>query len=196
VAVTARAFRDRENENQVDISLVRRVLAGDTAAKAELKHKYLFQFASWIRRWVPHSRWVDDYAGAAVDELFKEAGSYNPGLASFRTWARRVAYTKVIKCIRDWQTERCDDSLDDEGAEEMPCLLGPEDDHVTIRVREEIAKLPYERMAAVAWRLYYGMTDRQIAARLHIPKRKVSYRRKQGYRTLKRTLGEFADLWI
>jgi FixJ family two-component response regulator len=65
--------------------------------------------------------------------------------------------------------------------------------HFTV---ELALKLPEIGCLSLVPPLYYGLTDPEIAVQLGIAKRKVSYRRRQGMRTLGRTLGEFASLWI
>jgi RNA polymerase sigma factor (sigma-70 family) len=180
--------RERAAENRFDVALVLRVLAGDRAAEVELYHKYHTRFLNWIRRWLRHKEWADDFAEEAVIQLFQVLPQYRPELSSFSTWAHRVAYTKVMKCIRDLHTERDDVSADDLFLEFLPALTGPEDDYVASRLHEEVACLEREQRAAVGGPYFDGLNDTELAARLRMPRRRVCYRRRQGMAALRRRL--------
>jgi RNA polymerase sigma factor (sigma-70 family) len=190
-----RTVHDRTVENQCDTALVLRACDWDEAAQAELYHKYHDQFLTWIRRWLRHKEWATDFADAAIAQLFEVLPQYKPELSSFRTWAYRVAYTGVIKYIRDLHTERDDVSADDLFLEFLPALTGPEQDYAARRLREEVANLVPEQRAAVGGPLD-GLTDVELSALLSIPKRRVCYRRRQALAELRKRLIDVARTWI
>ena len=183
--------RDRTADNQTDVDLARRVLAGDRAAESELLATYRAIFLGWSRRtFRKGNRWTEDYAQVATIKLFKVLNKYRPELSSFWSWAHIVAKSAIFTFISQQATERNDVSLDELMDDAMPALLGPEEEYIFRRVCEEVENLVPEQRAAVRGPYYDDLSDEEVADRLHIPVRRVCYRRKQGKAVLRVRLSD------
>jgi RNA polymerase sigma factor (sigma-70 family) len=183
--------RDRTADNQTDVDLVRRTNAGDRAAESELLTKYRAIFLGWAcRSFRKGNRWTEDYAQVATIKLHKVLNGYRPDLSPFWSWAHIVAKSAIFNFISEQASERNDVSLDELMDEAEPALLGPEEEHIFRRVREEVENLVPEQRAAVRGPYYDDLSDEELADRLHIPVRRVCYRRKQGKAVLRERLSD------
>lgn len=179
MAVCTKA-RDRPTADQHDVALVARVIAGDKSAEDDLWHRYHEQFRRWVQRWNHINEWESLFVDAATSQLFEVLPHYKPEFSAFRSWAFSVARCAVLKQVRDLCINRADIALDEFLEDVLPALLRPEDDFLSSRVDEEVDRLDPERRAAVRGHFYEGKTDEEIAEELHIPRRRVNYRRQQG----------------
>jgi len=195
MAVAAGA-RDRAEGNNRDNALIRRIRAGDEAAYAELWHKYHNLFLNWVRRWLRFPEWERECADHALAVLFEELPKYEPGRSAFCSWAHMVGRSAIVKHIHDLSIDRADFPLDDIVEDLMPALVGPLDDFVAGRIREEVRNLAPQQGAAVGGHYFEDKTDDEIAAELHIPRRRVNYRKQQGLAELKERLCDVASTWI
>jgi RNA polymerase sigma factor (sigma-70 family) len=182
--------RDRVEENRSDVSLVGLAVGGDAIAWERLDDRYRALYRQWIRNWLKHRQWLDDCTATAVNELYRKLPQYKPALSAFATWAYRVARTRCIKFVRDYRTNREVVSTDEPSFESIPALHGPEHDHIMRRVHDEVAKLEPEQRRAVEGHFFEGLSDEELEEELHIPRRQVCYRRKQGLAILKRQLAD------
>ncbi len=188
MAVCARV-RDWTAYNQTDVDLVRRVLAGDGAAESELLTKYRAIFLGWIcRTFRKGNRWNEDYAQVAIIKLYKVLNRYHPEKSPFWSWAHIVGKTAIFTYISKQAAERNEVSLDELMDVAEPALLGPDEEHIFRQVYEEVENLVPEQRAAVRGPYYDGYSDEELADKLHLPVRRVCYRRKQGKAVLRKKL--------
>jgi RNA polymerase sigma factor (sigma-70 family) len=189
--VACTKVRDWTADDRTDVDLVGRALAGDRAAESELLTKYRAIFLGWVcRTFRKGNRWTEDYAQEAAIKLHKVLGDYRPERSPFWSWAHIVARTAIFTFISKQATERNDVSLDALMDDAVPALLGPEEEHIFLRVREEVENLTPEQRAAVKGPYYDGLSDEELADTLHIPVRRVCYRRKQGKVVLRERLSD------
>jgi RNA polymerase sigma factor (sigma-70 family) len=188
--------RDRVGENRSDVSLAERAVGGDMAAWNKLYVRYKALFFLWMRGWLKHKEWAEDCAVAGVEALYEALPQYKPERSAFSTWAYRVAYTGVIKFIRDSHDKRNDISSDELLAEVIPALHGPKYDYIMRRLHEEVDRLEPMQHAAVAGHFFYGYSDQEISDLYNIPRRKVCYRRRQGIVALAKRLSDIAFMSI
>jgi RNA polymerase sigma factor (sigma-70 family) len=183
--------RDWTADDRADVDLVGRALAGDQAAESELLGKYRAIFLGWVcRTFRKGNRWTEDYAQEAAIKLHKVLIEYRPERSPFWSWAHIVAKTAIFTFISKQATERNDVSLDALMDDALPVLLGPEEEHIFLRVREEVENLAPEQRAAVRGPYYDGLSDDELALMLGLPRRRVCYRRRQGMAAIRERLSE------
>jgi len=183
-------IHDRTVGNRCDTALVLRARDGDIDAFNSLYHKDHKLIVCWVRSWLRYEEWVDECTDDAIAVLSRKLPQYRPERASFCSWAYRVARTAVIKHVRVLGISRVDVPIDLLMEDDLLAFFGPEFDFLSRRVEEEVKRLEPEQRAAVYGYFYEGKTDEEIAEELHIPRRRVCYRRKQGLVELRRRLSD------
>jgi len=182
--------RDRSAGNCRDIALVLRARDGDIAAFESLYLKYRKLIVCWVRTWLRYEEWVDEFTDDAINVLRSKLPEYRSERASFCSWAYRVARSAAIKHARVVGTKLAVVPIDLLMEDELPAFYGPEYDFLSSRVEEEVIRLEPEQRAAVYGYFYEGKTDDEIAEELHIPRRRVCYRRRQGLAVLRKRLSD------
>jgi RNA polymerase sigma-70 factor, ECF subfamily len=182
--------RDRSAGNSCDAALVLRARDGDIVAFDSLYRKYHKLIVCWVREWLRCESWVDEFTDQAIVVLRKELPGYRPDGASFCSWAYRVAKSATIKHARTLGLNRDEVAFDLLGEDALVDPMGPEDAYVAKRVREEVENLDFVQRAALRGPFYDGLSDEELADELHLPVRRVCYRRKQAKSVLRKRLSD------
>ena len=136
--------------------------------------------------------------GAAQDvvqEVFLRAwrasGSFDPQLASLRTWLFAIARNVVVDearrfAVRPWQRQ-----LTDDAAQDAPAVAPADEHHVDVWVVEEaLRRISAEHRAAIVQTHLRGRPYAEVAAELGVPVGTVRSRVFYGLKALRLALDE------
>ena len=159
---------------------IRRSIAGDHAAFAEIVSRYRSTVAALAYRLCGDAATAEDIAQDAFVHAWQALPRFR-GEASLRTWLYRIASNTAIQRLRSARPTVSLDGTDLPGRDALPQesidvadeAPGPESqtlrDEQREAVRRAILKLPPESRAALVLREYDELPYREIAAALGIP---------------------------
>jgi RNA polymerase sigma factor (sigma-70 family) len=163
---------------QHDILLVKRAVAGDQRAFAELLSRYRDAIFFMLLKMVNNSDDADDLTMEAFGKAFKSIQQYTPNYA-FSTWLFKIATNNCIDFIRKRRGGTLI-SIDhaNENPDEVPIHiqtdeLDPEESMISQQkvklMREIVSKLKPRYRRLVEMRYFNEMSYEEIAAELELP---------------------------
>jgi RNA polymerase sigma-70 factor (ECF subfamily) len=187
---------------QVVNLLVRRCIAGDSAAWEEIVRRYNRRIYNICYRFAGAGDDAEDLTQEVFIKMYRTLNSYDVGRGAFMTWVTTITRNLLVDHFRKTKQDRVTDSLDSapsQHEEAMPLSdqiedKGPAPDaHVQSReagdtVHQALQKLSPELREAVILRDLQDMDYREIAAVLKVPEGTVKSRINRGRAELARLL--------
>jgi RNA polymerase sigma-70 factor (ECF subfamily) len=169
---------DEGTNPQVDIDLVRRVQAGDSAAFDLLVRKYQHRVAALIGRYIPDWSECQDVAQEAFLRAYRAIGNFR-GDAQFYTWLHRIAVNTAKNHLVAHNRRPPTDDIDVSDAEQFESGLRLRDNDTPERelmrqqmeqtVMRAVDGLPEELRTAITLREVEGLSYEEIAGRMDCP---------------------------
>ena len=163
---------------QVDVDLVRRVQAGDSAAFDLLVRKYQHRVAALIGRYIPDWSECQDVAQDTFIRAYRAIGGFR-GDAQFSTWLHRIAVNTAKNHLVSGNRKPPTDDIEIEDAEQFESGLRLRDNDTPERelmrqqleqtVLRAVEELPPELRDALTFREVEGMSYEEIAERMDCP---------------------------
>jgi RNA polymerase sigma-70 factor, ECF subfamily len=166
------------SEREVDLTLVRRVQAGDKTAFDLLVKKYQSKIAKLIARFIRDAAEVEDVTQEAFIKAYRGLANFR-GESAFYTWMYRIAINTAKNHLVSTGRKTPDISIDAQEAEQYEGVsylkeyATPESltlaDEVKQTVFESIEKLPMELKTAITLRELEGLSYEEIAQVMDCP---------------------------
>jgi RNA polymerase sigma-70 factor, ECF subfamily len=187
---------------QVTAMLVRRCIAGDTAAWEEIVQNYNRRIYNICYRFAGSGNDAEDLTQEVFIKMYRTLSSYDPSKGAFVTWVTTITRNLLVDHFRKTKQDRQTDSLDapvssQEDAqplsEQIQDQSAPPDSHVRNRelgetVHAALAKLSPELREAVILRDLQDFDYKEIATVLKVPEGTVKSRINRGRAELARLL--------
>lgn len=188
------------SEDDIDVSLMFRVKAGDHAAFAELVERHQNAVVGTVAKMLGRPDDAEDVAQQVFLRLWKSAPRYKP-TAKFTTFLFTITRNLVFNETRR-KKRRKEHSLDEQEDEWNQSLAAPSSEspdqsaqHEELRraVDKAIADLPEKQRMAVILRRYEHMAYEDIAATLDLSVSAVKSQLFRARTTLREALGSFLE---
>jgi RNA polymerase sigma-70 factor, ECF subfamily len=187
---------------QVAALLVRRCLAGDTAAWEELVQRHHRRIYNICYRFAGSADDAQDLTQDVFIKMFRTLQSYDVGKGAFMTWVTTITRNLLVDHFRKTKQDRVTDSLDaapSEHEDSQPLSEQLEDQAATPDARAQsqqvgeavhkaLQKLSPDLREAVILRDLQDMDYRDIATVLKVPEGTVKSRINRGRAELARLL--------
>ena len=172
-------------------ALVARVAAGDQAAFASFYDQLAPAVFGVVRRVLRDPAQAEEVTQEVFVELWRQAGRFDAGRASVKTWAVMIAHRRAVDRVRSEQAHR---DRQERTFVEEPAPSGPEDAAVEAeerqRARRAMDGLPPAQRQALELAFYDGLTHVEIAERLDVALGTVKTRIRDGLIRLRASAGE------
>ncbi len=154
-----------------DAELMLRVKDGDSLSFAVLLEKHRAPVIHFLYRMVQDQATSEELAQEVFLRVYRSRTSYEP-TAKFTTWLFRIATHLALNWLRDRRNERCQESLDQEAAQQPARQIADGRPSVEERlvkqarldeIRRAVSELPDKQRAAVLMHKYEGMEYSQIS---------------------------------
>jgi RNA polymerase sigma-70 factor (ECF subfamily) len=190
------------DENQASALLVRRCVAGETAAWEEIVRQYNRRIYNLCYRFAGSPDDAQDLTQEVFIKIYRTLGSFDGAKASFVTWVTTVTRNLLVDHFRKGKYDRMTDSLDAPiGEEEDGLAISAQlqdqgqtpDQKLESRETKELVhralqKLSPELREAVILRDLQDMDYKEISQILKIPEGTVKSRINRGRTELARLL--------
>ncbi len=189
---TARRYREPvdvgADEGARQRRLVARLVAGDETALGLLHDAHAGYVYSLALRVCRDRTMAEDITQEVFVQVWERADTYEPSLASVRTWLGLLAHRRAVDRVRREESRR---TREDRDHRRGPGAPAPVDDVVlqtltSERVRAALGGLPAEQRACVVLAYFEGRTFREVAATIGIPEGTAKSR-------IRLALGRLAD---
>lgn len=168
----------RKDRPGVDLTIVKRVQAGDDAAFNLLVRKYQHKVANLVSRYVYDAGYIEDITQEVFIKAYRAIGGFR-GDSAFYTWLYRIAINTAKNYLvaqsrrppntdvepQDAELTEAGHNLRDVGTPESNLLTQELADRVARSVRE----LPEELKMAITLRELEGLSYEEIAAVMDCP---------------------------
>jgi RNA polymerase sigma-70 factor (ECF subfamily) len=171
----------------IDAHLLTRVAAGDRAAFAEIYDRFSRPLYATAHRILNDATEAQDIVHDAFITLWEKASTFETTRGTAFSWALTLTRNRAIDRLRSRRrrSELLESSaLSDLGLDENSS--GPSADHSAATsdqataVRAAVATLPADQQTALELAFFSGLTQEEIAARLHTPLGTVKARIRRG----------------
>jgi len=187
---------------QIIAMLIRRCLAGEAAAWAEIVQQYNRRIYNICYRFAGTPDAAQDLTQEVFIKMYRTLGSYDVERGAFVTWVTTVTRNLLVDHFRKTRQDRMTASLDSAASEhedalplgeQIPDKAQPPDARVQSREAQEMVhaalqKLSPELREAVILRDLQDMDYREIAGLLKVPEGTVKSRINRGRAELARLL--------
>lgn len=85
---------------QIEIDLIQRCISNERSAQRQLYDRVLPYLTTIASRYLHDRSFLKDVLQEAFIDLFKNMEKYDPGIASFKTWAVRILINQCLKANR------------------------------------------------------------------------------------------------
>lgn len=154
-----------------DVSIMKRLTAGDTTAAGELYDRYGRQVYALACRMLEDAATAEDVTQECFVKVWQRAGQFDPKRGRLATWVLHIAYTTTVDVIRtrkrvqpsrfDEQPEETDHAADTAGDAETAVLAE--------QVRSALLRLPGEQRQVLDMAYWGAMSQQEMATALGIP---------------------------
>jgi len=189
-------------ESPLTASLVRRCIAGDTAAWEELVREHSRRIYNICYRFTGSSSDAEDLTQDIFIKVYRSLGTFDSRKGAFTTWVTTMTRNLLVDHFRRSKQERMTDSMDAAPAadEDAPTLgeriedVKPSPEAILTRkdkqrlVHEALQKVSPDLREAVILRDIQDMDYREIAEVLKVPEGTVKSRINRGRAELARLL--------
>jgi RNA polymerase sigma-70 factor (ECF subfamily) len=175
-----------------EVELIRKIGQGDRASFAEFYEKFGGVIYSTAMRVLNDPRDAEDVAQEVFVMIWEKANMYDPTRGKPLTWAVTMTRNKSIDRLRSLQRRfRLRDELENEAAAaDVTTDRVPLDDVETQErgqiLRSAVMKLSKEQREVIEMAYFSGLTQNEIADRLHEPLGTVKARIRRGMIKLRR----------
>jgi RNA polymerase sigma-70 factor (ECF subfamily) len=186
---------------QVVAMLVRRCIAGDSAAWEEIVQTYNRRIYNICYRFAGSGDDAEDLTQEVFIKMYRTLPSYDSSKGAFVTWVTTITRNLLVDHFRKTKQDRLTDSIDASSehedslplSEQIQDQSAPPDAHVRGRevkeaVHAALAKLSPELREALILRVLQDMDYREIATVLKVPEGTVKSRINRGRAELARLL--------
>ena len=199
---TRNSGENRLDEAQVVGLLVRRCIAGDSAAWEDIVQRHHRRIYNICYRFAGTSDDAQDLTQEVFIKIYRTLGSFDAGKGAFMTWVTTVTRNLLVDHFRKTKQDRMTDSLDtapSEHEDAQPLSTQIADPsrsaHEQVQSRETreavhqaLQKLSPELREAVILRDLQDMDYKEIAGALRVPEGTVRSRINRGRAELARLL--------
>ena len=189
-------------ESPLTASLVRRCIAGDTAAWEELVREHSRRIYNICYRFTGSSSDAEDLTQDVFIKVYRSLGTFDSRKGAFTTWVTTMTRNLLVDHFRRSKQERMTDSMDaaPSADEDAPTLgeriedVKPSPEAILTRkdkqrlVHEALQKVSPDLREAVILRDIQDMDYREIAEVLKVPEGTVKSRINRGRAELARLL--------
>lgn len=164
--------------------------SGDRTAFVALFGRYAGRIKAFLIRSGASETMAEEAAQEVMIQLWRRAGSFDPGKAKAATWIFTIARNKRIDLIR--RDARAAQAPDEPTAEVDPAPAAETvmaDQARDAQVREAIAALPPDQLEVVRRAFFVEQSHSDIAAELDLPLGTVKSRLRLAFRRLRDSLG-------
>lgn len=175
-----------------DLAIVRRMVAGDPDALAELYDRFAPLVLAVARRILGGAGEAEEVLQEAFLQAWNQAERYDPGRSSVSTWLLLIARTRALDRLR---SRGARERMAQAAAAEPPAAdtSSGGDDSVLHRerrrrVRQALAELPEEQRRVLELAFYEGLSQSEIATRTGTPLGTVKTRALLGMKKLRQAL--------
>lgn len=151
---------------RIEIDLIQRCISQERLAQRELYDRLLPYMTTIAHRYVDDRSYLKDVLQEAFISLFKSIESYDPGRASFKTWAVRILINQCLKMNRS----RSDIKYMDGSIAELPSridsdVIGQLEDEVLMRF---LKTMPEDNYKVFNLHVLDGFSHREVGTILNI----------------------------
>lgn len=162
-------------------SILERVAAGDQVAVTECLDTYDRLVWSLARRYLRNQADAEDAVQEIFIEIWKNAGRYDPQVASEGAFISTITRRRLIDRIRRIQRQPGMDSIDDQIDARQPAVLSTLDDDAEVaKVVQVLQELEPKHREILSMALYEGYSHSEIAKILSMPLGTVKTRVRRG----------------
>ncbi|MBI4081078.1 MAG: RNA polymerase sigma factor [Candidatus Lambdaproteobacteria bacterium] len=180
-----------QQARDAELTLMRRVAAGDPQACAELVDQHLRRVTRFAYRMLGSLAEAEDLSQEVFLRLWRHAGRWEPR-ARLATWLHRVAYNLCLDVLR----RRRNVALDDVPEPADPGI-GPADallqEQIARAVEAALARLPERQRAALVLVHYEGLSGVEAAEALACSEEALESLLARGRRTLRQRLANLRN---
>jgi RNA polymerase sigma-70 factor (ECF subfamily) len=174
-----------------DLAVVRRMVAGDAHAVAELYDRFAAVLLAVARRILGGAGDAEEVLQESFLQAWNQAARYDPQRSSVSTWLILIARSRALDRLRSRQAR--DRAADGAAAEPKPDTSSSAELSVLHaerrrRVREVLAELPDEQRRVLELAFYEGLSQTEIATRTGAPLGTVKTRALLGMKKLRQAL--------
>jgi RNA polymerase sigma-70 factor (ECF subfamily) len=189
-----RVVRDVEtSEPSVTLEgLMADVATGDQAAFSALYDEVSPRLFGLVRRLVIDQSQAEEVTQEVFLEIWQNAPRYDPGRGSALSWLFTIAHRRAVDRIRSSQASR--DRDERVGLRDIPVPVDTVPEQVEVSIEHEkvaraLGGLTEIQRQAISLAYYGGLSQSEIADRLHVPLGTVKTRLRDGMIRLRDALG-------
>jgi RNA polymerase sigma-70 factor, ECF subfamily len=176
-------------QRQQDLSLVRKIKAGDHQAYRPLVERYQRKIYALVRGMVGSHALADDVTQETFIKVFRYLGHFDESYPFF-PWLRRIAVNTALTALHG-AAMRKNAALDVEWAEEAVADKQVEQFELLEQVRKEVARLPEEQRLVFILRSQQELSYEEIAGLLDVSIGTVMSRLNRARNRMKELLHEY-----
>lgn len=182
-------------DSEHDIDLIRRIGLGDRASFEDFYKRYSGLIYSTAFRVLNNQSDAEDVTQDVMFMIWEKSPMYDPARGKPATWTVTMARNKAIDRLRSVQRRfRLQDEVQNESdAQDSIHERRPADDLDSAEkgtiVRSAVMKLSREQREVIEMAYFGGLTQQEIAARLHEPLGTIKARIRRGMLRLKKIVG-------
>jgi len=192
---TSRTSARGRGSDPADEQIIRRVVAGDQLALAELYDRWSKQAFSLARRVCADEGLAEDVVQEVFIAFWREPGRFDPSRGAFSSWLLTLVHHKAVDAVRRESAIRRRTVPAAEDGDDWSAPPGPGADQAALgavvagQVRDALGRLPDEQREALALAYYGGYTQREVATLTGVPLGTVKSRMFTGVQRLRSALG-------
>ena len=185
----------RRGPDPADEQIIRRIVAGDQGALAELYDRWARPAFSLARRVCADEGLAEDVVQEVFLAFWREPRRFDPARGAFGSWLLTLVHHKAVDAVRCESVIRRRTVPASEDGEEWSSTPGPGADQAALgsvvagQVRDALGRLPAEQREALALAYYAGYTQREVATLTGVPLGTVKSRMFTGIQRLRSVLG-------
>jgi RNA polymerase sigma-70 factor (ECF subfamily) len=175
-----------------DLAIVRRMVAGEPDALAELYDRFAPLVLAVARRILGGAGEAEEVVQEAFLQAWNQAERYDAGRSSVSTWLLLIARTRALDRLR---SRGARERTAQAAAAEPPAADTSSDGDDSVlhrerrrRVRQALAELPEEQRRVLELAFYEGLSQSEIATRTGTPLGTVKTRALLGMKKLRQAL--------
>ena len=183
-----------EHDYSADIAILQRVGQRDVAAFQELYRKFSGLLYSTIYRVLNDHQDTEDIMQEVLVQIWQKAHVYEPAKGKPLTWITTMARNRAIDRIRSKQRRsKLNDGFENESRVVQPEFVDDTSDIVIASERESVVQnavldLTPDQREAIQLAYFGGLTQSEIAERLHEPLGTVKARIRRGVQRLEQSV--------
>ena len=182
-----------------DLALIGRMAAGSESALSALYDRWHGVVSALADRILADADEADDVVEETFWQAWRNAGRFDASRGSVQTWLLTIARTRSLDRLRARRRRR-EQSADADGPDSAPSIVslaadpaadastGAEQGEQRKIVRAALAELPAEQRTTLELAYFGGLSQSEIAARMHEPLGTVKTRTRMALQKLRDAL--------